>query len=504
MNHPADEGTSFSYVVIPHSANTLSLIISLLLILLIGSFYIITIRKGHEWGDDFSMYIQQAKNLAHHDSFSHSYYIFNPRRPYVGPKVYPPGYPVLLAPVYAIFGMDLRAMKIENILFFMTTLVICYFLFRELLPLPYLVASIAIIGFNGMLWAFKDVIVSEMSYLLFLFLSFFWIRSEDRFGRYQHRVLDRTVAIFLIFSCYCIRANGVLLIPALCLSEVARHKRLTSRASFIALGFIPLFISLHFLYPSDTAYMNLMESGGLHPGNIWNNLYLYSQKLSYFWGEDLSKALRVPFFVSFTALSFYGYILRMRRDASICEFYTGLHLALNIVLPFSQGFRYLIPIIPLYILYGLVGASNALTHIPREIRRYAQFCAALMIAAIYIASYAAARYGPIPEGVGKKETREFFSYIQNNTDPKSVIIFRKPRALGLFTQRLASAYPEDGDDEALWEYIKAIHATHLATSPIDEPFWNEFIKRNMPLLGNRFVNADFALYEINSISSLDK
>ena len=39
------------------------------LIALIGVFYLATIREGHRWGDDFSLYILHAKNIAEERPF---------------------------------------------------------------------------------------------------------------------------------------------------------------------------------------------------------------------------------------------------------------------------------------------------------------------------------------------------------------------------------------------------------------------------------------------------
>ena len=51
------------------------------LILLIALFYGLTIRQGHEWGDDFAMYIHHAENIAAHRPYAATGYIYNPNGP---------------------------------------------------------------------------------------------------------------------------------------------------------------------------------------------------------------------------------------------------------------------------------------------------------------------------------------------------------------------------------------------------------------------------------------
>ena len=53
----------------------------------IGMFYLATIRDGHDWGDDFSMYIRHAQNLARGEPYAETGYIYNPQNPAVGREI---------------------------------------------------------------------------------------------------------------------------------------------------------------------------------------------------------------------------------------------------------------------------------------------------------------------------------------------------------------------------------------------------------------------------------
>src|SRR5262245_27882668 len=57
----------------------------------IGIFYLSTVRSGQPWADDFSLYIAHARNIANGASYADTGYIYNPHNPAVGPRVYPPG-----------------------------------------------------------------------------------------------------------------------------------------------------------------------------------------------------------------------------------------------------------------------------------------------------------------------------------------------------------------------------------------------------------------------------
>ena len=67
-----------------------------------------TLRRGHEWGDDFAWYIMQARSVASGsvEEFVQQSNFTNTRSTtYVGPLAYPWGYPLILVPVYMINGI---------------------------------------------------------------------------------------------------------------------------------------------------------------------------------------------------------------------------------------------------------------------------------------------------------------------------------------------------------------------------------------------------------------
>jgi hypothetical protein len=76
---------------------------------MVGVFYLVTIREGHRWGGDFSMYIHHAKNIVEGIDYRDTGYIYNPFYPSLGPKTYPPVFPLLLSPIYKWFGLKLKS-----------------------------------------------------------------------------------------------------------------------------------------------------------------------------------------------------------------------------------------------------------------------------------------------------------------------------------------------------------------------------------------------------------
>src|SRR6266704_4372372 len=95
------------------------------------------------------MYIGEAKNLTEHTPLSATGYIYNPHNPGVGPRLYPPVFPVLLVPAYVIGGLNnLTPMKVEIVLFFIALLIVLWRGLGRGLSLPYRAGMLGILGFN--------------------------------------------------------------------------------------------------------------------------------------------------------------------------------------------------------------------------------------------------------------------------------------------------------------------------------------------------------------------
>ena len=95
----------------------------LLTTMIIGVVNFLTLRQGLEgWGDDFALYIDQARSL--HDGTldklaqEQAFLLRNSDTKNFSPLFYPYGYPLLLLPLYHFFGMNYEVFKMATFLFF--------------------------------------------------------------------------------------------------------------------------------------------------------------------------------------------------------------------------------------------------------------------------------------------------------------------------------------------------------------------------------------------------
>ena len=68
----------------------------------------INVRNSSDWGDDFAQYIHQAGNIVKGIPQSETGFIYSQEN-YIGPQAYPVGFPLLLAPAYAVAGNNMLA-----------------------------------------------------------------------------------------------------------------------------------------------------------------------------------------------------------------------------------------------------------------------------------------------------------------------------------------------------------------------------------------------------------
>jgi hypothetical protein len=475
-------------------------------VLSIGAFYLLTLRQGHAWGDDFSMYIHHAKNLAEGAPYGQTGYIYNPYihlytsyQAQIGPQTYPPIVPLLLTPIYYFWGMNLNAFKIGLILTFILALVVIAQAFKGYLSPPWLAALVFILGFNPFFWQFKDNIVSDLPFLFFIYLGLFLIHRAYE-SRETRGKLDALLIALSIYLAYGTRSIGLLLIPCLVMYDFIKNRKVTAFAIQVVC-FAGVFILLqNLLLHSDSSYADHL---GFGIGIITHHLKEYPKALSEFWVNGYNKPLRFGLFAFVSILSIAGYFLSLRRRIGCYEIFFAIYLAAILVLPIYDGIRFLLPVIPLYLLYALVGIRGIFSGGERAGGLvFAALMAAIVIT--YLGQYTKLEFGPIREGIIKSEAQQFFEYVKGGTSKNDTFVFRKPRALALFTGRNASAWHQPADDQNLWDYFRKINATFLVLGPSgiepgDQEYISRFIGRNGDRLEKTYSNMDFEVYRIKTL-----
>ena len=502
-------------------------------------FFILTIRPGHDWGGDFALYIEHAINIATGQPYSDTWFVYNPREPFVSPRSYPPVYPLLLAPVYKLFGLDLYAMKIAGILVFAVFLLLYYRYVCNRLDSPIAqVLVVACMAFSPWFWEAKDRILPDFLFILILYCSimlFDRMTSMRRSG--QPEYLLAVGGGLLICLLYATRSLGMLIVPALFMHDIVRRRTVSRATVIVTIVFSIFYVTQNAFLHTDQSYfdglktVNVEEQEGVDNSDregvanegylavIKNNiealgeriprkLYNYSSKMSAYWYVGDSVIPAGMLLAVMTILAIAGFFDLITRSPSMGDYFALTYILILLVVPFAQQ-RYLLPLVPLYLLY-IIRATEQLKQLAKN--RRTGLCSGFMnaipaivcviITASYASSYAMSNSEAIARGVESSESRELFDFIQENTPLDSLLVFHKPRPLALFTGRNVFKYNWEPDIDKLWRELSEMGATHIVLPKYIDPAMHEeyyfpaIVERYRQNLELLFENSSYAVYRI--------
>jgi len=404
-------------------------------IALVGLFYAATLQPGFPWGDDFAMYLLHAKNIATGRPYAVTGYLYNPSRPEVGPPSYPPLYPLLLAPLIAVADLDSKAIKAEAALFFLAALWVIYKCMLHRVPAPYAAAAVGVIGFSPYLWNLKDHPVSDVPFLFLLFLTLTRVLDADRKG---WRTLGPSLLVGVLFYiCFACRAAGIVLFPSLFIWEVLRSRQWPRRGVWISLivGSAGVVLQV-LLIRGEASYADQVHfTAAVMVRHLAE--YAWSLRNEFLAMPNLAGSLFLSLWI---LLGLAGYVVAVRRGVTVLEVFAPAYLILIALWTSDQDLRFLLPVIPLGLLYACTAIMWFRDFGPRFSRSLV-FTLATFVAFSYLNQFARASYGPNPSGTNDAGFLNVCQFVREKTPRDAVLLFSKPRLLALLTGRKSAVYP---------------------------------------------------------------
>ncbi len=436
--------------------------IVILLISAILSLALLT--RGHLWGDDYASYIMQAQSVLNgtthafiqHNMFTIQESFFSP-----GPVAYPWGYPLLLAPVLAVFGLNLLALKAVSTLFFVLFLFVFYHLVRLRLPASWSLFLTAILAFNPALLQAHDLILSDVPFLFFSSLGIFLIEKYLRADKPESKPLIPVAIGFVIFAAFAIRTNGILLLGALAVAQLLRYRGMSEIRRNLTAFLMP-YVVFGLLAALGLALLpNGQESYFAHYALLTTDLLL--DNLYYYLKLPAALFADIPDYGVFGVLLIVNFLFSLfsnpRRNAAILM-YILLTLVLFITWPERQGLRFIFPILPLILLIAAEEMYRRMEKRPSEKKPIDQWIGAglagiLIILSLYVSahvSWANLQNDRTINGPFDPVSAAMFEFVREQTPPDSVVIFFKPRAMRLLTDR-DSFMTESCEDFSRVDYV---------------------------------------------------
>lgn len=411
------------------------------------------LNRGHDWGDDFAAYILQAQALVRgniHELLRHSEFTIDHSPGTVGLTSYPWGLPLLLAPVYAAFGLDPLAFKLVLTASYMLFLVAYFLLARTRLTNAESLLLTAFMAFNASLLRAQNQIFADFPFLAWSTVSLWLIERYVNTESPPARSVTAGIAIGLsIFMAALTRFNGLLLLVPLALAQF-QHRRSTSPLAGRPSGTLGLvaipYAAFAVCYGLQALVLPSKLGGLQYAFDGFSGRLLLHHAAYYFVVTGRLLQESGLGFGSF-ALLFTFLVLRLsalRREDAPMLLYSVATLAYYVLYPPLQGPRFIYPILPVFFLLAFDGMRVAV----RRLRPGSQNSVMLAICIVWAGMAAVAlgvsvtdarsnlaAHREAPSGPFSPGAAAMFSFIRRSSPADSVVIFFKPRAMRLFTDR---------------------------------------------------------------------
>jgi hypothetical protein len=412
--------------------------------------FFINIKTSHDWGDDFATYIHQAKNITRGIPQKQTGYIYNPEFLHLGPPTQPVGFPLLLAPVYAIFGNSIKHFDLYISLFLFAFALLTFYFLNRYYSVLISILLVMVFVYNPYTLNFKMEIMSDIPFSLLLLCCVCMYRTI------RPSVLGESILLALCTGfLIAIRNIGMVFAFTLVLDGLFnlyfnRHQVRLKQFDYknalypilIGVAGLAVYILLNKVI-FDAAGEGIFAYSYLFDlDQLWYfirlNLYNYMFELRSFFERWDAEWKFVSLFSGTMTFAFIalGMIKKMSEKFDFIDGLTLIYLAVIIVYPFPHaGFRLLFPLLPYFLYYtvqGIMSINIRLKLTPNVL--------AIMMTAAIIFSYKKGiseifkQENKILQGPQESASRQAFDYINKNTPPNARFNFIRAHAFALYAE----------------------------------------------------------------------
>ena len=416
----------------------------------------VTLKDGHNWGDDFAQYIICAQNIAQNKPYTADVMINNP-------TIYPPGFPLILAPLIKIFGVNFKILKSLNIIFWFLASLLFFALARKKIPENIALILYVFFLFSSFFFTYKQNILSDIPFVFFMMLSLFIFSEYQEADKTNPKW--QTVLWILFVSSLCftmlVRSAGIVFFAAtifyfLCIERryrkaavIALSLTLLFAAQSLFMGANPGFLTVFTQYPLGTVLKAIHNNLAIV---FTSTLFFFCPAYNIFSLIIYSSFLKLiePLGLFFTLILALIFLYKTKkRSLSLWECFFFFYFALMILWsvfshPPDAFVRFILPITGLFALL-IVETTRRITQrwlsqrLP--LHRLDTFILFFMFFLLFInTTNTISRFRFNDDALYRKPNQELFRWVKTNTEPQEYYMFWKPRALALMTGRLGAAH----------------------------------------------------------------
>jgi hypothetical protein len=492
----------FSVVVLRQS------FLALLVLMVFLPLLFLNLRNDHDWGDDFAQYLEQAENISLGRPMAETGYIYNPEYPSLGPRAYPPGFPLMIAPVVARFGDDVLPYNYFTSIMLILLAMVSVLLFYKYTGWLAAILLSALIYYNPYIINLKAEIMADIPFALF-FAIFLLSISREEVLKKQNWIFAGIIAGAAITT----KTIGLVLPLSLIIYVtqriiIARFSKISIRETMLAVKghFYAALISTGIYFISYIIFMRGAVGGGYlnifdfakASEAIANNIYVYSEAIRLFFINPDSPLFWIGFPIASLFFAFFvtGIIHSFSKIPVLTDWITVTYIGLLLVYPYHHsGFRFLLPLAPLIIIYSLKTLQLLAT--PKSIKWVTSGVSVLILF-----TYLQVMPGYfVPEdkfedGPYATHVTDAFAEIASVTSSESGIVFIKPRALARFSGRRAMSHHPLSTSMEIYNELQPLAPTHyLLYSGLPDPALEHYLRTNQNETRMIWRDEYFRLYQ---------
>ena len=417
-------------------------------------------RNGHTQGDDFALYLRQARSVFDGDSAAvvadNRFAVLNSDRGF-SPLAYPWGWPLVLAPFVHLWGLDFDRLKLIEVAIWCTWLVLLHGIIRRRAGRAMALGVVAVIGSAPLYLAHTDQLITEFPHIAAVAVVIWWYdrikASSALVDASPRRLVILGVLVTVAFN---MRREGVVLISMI---AVVQFFELVTRSGAQRWSVSGLEAELrarwravatpHVSFALSMLLFQLLMPTMLLPDNGNSRRYIddrfgdYASTLT----EQLGLGTRPALGGAIVVIAFIGAVIGVRRrpalDGPIVV--VAVLSALAISTHFRMVDRYWFQITPWVLYFAAVAFSEAVSMIVTQRTRLAA------VAVVPLAALVVAHVVAVPDDIGR--ARDFnaagrvqigpanpdvipiFEAVNTRTPPTAVIAYFRARTMTLMTDR---------------------------------------------------------------------
>jgi hypothetical protein len=455
-----------------------------LLPLMVGAgLFFINIKPYHDWGDDFAQYLQQAENLTKGKALGESSYQFNPSFSRIGPQVYPPGFSLFLSFIHPVDG----SLNLEQAQVLISFFGLLFVLFSHLLLRSFgiqriwaLVISILLI-YHPYFIHQKSEVLSDIPFAaLFLGSVYFFTLAK----KWQGFILAGILGGLAI----CTRSVGLVL-PLAALfyllfnlrSKINWRHPLIFVLSCLVVG-VGLNYTLGYYRVNQNGYAPLFSSTSGFWAILNFNFTQYLETFEQLFIPDGNSHIHI-FLVILQKIAigalFVGAFIKLRQKRSFINILVILYLGVLMVYPYTGGYRFLIPLLPIFMLWIIAGFHAI------KLRKFAYVnLLASLVCILLLASYwpELSRFKQTEKqafpGPQLPEALALYEWLERIPDEQTVL-FGKPRALAYYTGQNTVATEPEVTRDSFANDLGSFEVQYLISGiDVYYPTLNEYVEKH--------------------------